>query len=494
VPHPSDRIDRAVLRIAVVVVLGSIMSVLDTTIVNVALDSLSKGLHSSLDDIQWVVTGYLLSLAAVIPVTGWAARRWGSRRLYLLSIVLFTLGSVLCGMAWSTGSLVLFRVVQGVGGGLILPIGQMILARAAGPQRMGRLMSIISIPVVMAPILGPTLGGLLIEHLGWRWIFYVNVPVGVVAVLLGLRLLPSDAGSPGEAGRLDVAGLGLLATGLVGITYGLAETGVASVTSGRVAVPLVAGALLTLAFVLRALRVARPLLDVRLYANRAFASASITTFCLGAAVFGAMILMPLYFQVVRGEDAVSTGLLLAPQGIGVAAAMFMSGRAADRIGGGRVAVAGVLVTALATVPFAMFSSQTSFWLIGGAMVFRGIGIGMAFLPAMAAAFAAMTPAQIPDATPQLNILQRVGGSIGTAVLAVVLQGQINALGAPSAGGLAHSFRTTYWWTVAFTLLAVVPAFVLVRAERAARRRAAEAPAAAEEIEAPTAPEPVGAEF
>jgi EmrB/QacA subfamily drug resistance transporter len=466
----------------VVVVLGSIMSVLDTTIVNVALDSLSRGFNSSIGDIQWVVTGYLLSLAAVIPVTGWAARRFGARRLYLLSIVLFTGGSVLCGLAWSTGSLVFFRVLQGVGGGLILPIGQMILARAAGPQRMGRLMSVISIPVVMAPIVGPTLGGLLLEHLGWRWIFFVNIPVGIAALVLALRQLPADAGSREEAGRLDLAGLALLATGLVAITYGLAETGTASLVSGRVGVPLLAGAALTVAFVVRALRVDRPLLDVRLYANRAFASASLTTFSLGAAVFGAMILMPLYFQTVRGEDAVSTGLLLAPQGIGVAVAMFLSGRAADRLGGGRVALAGVLVTAAATVPFALFGSATSYWVIGGAMVVRGLGIGMAFLPAMAAAFAAMTPAQIPDATPQLNVLQRVGGSIGTAILAVVLQGHIDRLGAPTAGGVAHAFRTTYWWAVSITLLAAFPAFVLVRAERAARRRAAEAPPAGAVVE------------
>ncbi|MDX6644322.1 MAG: hypothetical protein QOK40_49 [Miltoncostaeaceae bacterium] len=465
-----------------VVVLGSIMSVLDTTIVNVALDSLSRGFNSSIGDIQWVVTGYLLSLAAVIPVTGWAARRFGARRLYLLSIVLFTGGSVLCGLAWSTGSLVFFRVLQGVGGGLILPIGQMILARAAGPQRMGRLMSVISIPVVMAPIVGPTLGGLLLEHLGWRWIFFVNIPVGIAALVLALRQLPADAGSREEAGRLDLAGLALLATGLVAITYGLAETGTASLVSGRVGVPLLAGAALTVAFVVRALRVDRPLLDVRLYANRAFASASLTTFSLGAAVFGAMILMPLYFQTVRGEDAVSTGLLLAPQGIGVAVAMFLSGRAADRLGGGRVALAGVLVTAAATVPFALFGSATSYWVIGGAMVVRGLGIGMAFLPAMAAAFAAMTPAQIPDATPQLNVLQRVGGSIGTAILAVVLQGHIDRLGAPTAGGVAHAFRTTYWWAVSITLLAAFPAFVLVRAERAARRRAAEAPPAGAVVE------------
>jgi len=324
----------------------------------------------------------------------------------------------------------------------------------------------------MAPILGPTIGGLVLEHLGWRWIFFVNVPVGIAAVLYGLRQLPRDNGSREDAGRLDLAGLALLATGLVGITYGLAETGLSGGLSGpRVVLPLLIGLTLTTTFVLRARRIERPLLDVRLYRNRAFAAASLTTFCLGGALFGASVLMPLYFQTVRAQDAVTTGLLLAPQGIGVAISMFFSARAADRIGGGRLSLAGVLLTAAATVPFAFFGASSSYWLIGATMVARGAGIGMAFVPAMTAAFAAMTPAQIPDATPQLNVLQRVGGSIGTAILAVILQSNINNLAVPTPEGIASAFNTAYWWALAITLAAVVPAVVLVRAEAAARRRA-----------------------
>ncbi len=461
------------LKICVIVILGTIMSVLDTTVVNVALETLSRDLHSSLDDIQWVVTGYLLSLAAVIPVTGWASRRFGQRRLYLTSIVLFTVSSALCGLAWSTGSLVAFRVLQGVGGGMILPVGQMILARVAGPQRMGRIMSIIIVPVVLAPILGPTLGGLLIEHLSWRWIFYINVPIGALAVVLGLRVLPRDPAGREEAGRLDVIGLGLLAGGLVGITYGLAESGTsASVLAWNVVGPFVAGLALVGAFVLRALRIERPILDVRLYANRAFASASVTTFCVGAALFGALILLPLYLQTVRGESAVVTGMLLAPQGLGAGISIFLSGRAADRLGGGRIALAGVLVLAVGTVPFLFFGAHTPYWIIGGAIFIRGLGIGMAFVPAMTAAFAAMTPAQIPDATPQLNVLQRVGGSIGTAIFAVVLQSHIDAIVGPTtAAALAAAYASTYWWVLGVTLVAAIPACVLIRAEARARRLA-----------------------
>src|ERR1044072_1481461 len=179
-------------RIAVVVILGAIMSVLDTTIVNVALDTLSVKLHSSLDGIQWVVTGYMLALAAVIPVTGWAATRFGSRRLYLISLVLFTAGSALCGLAWSSESLIAARVLQGLGGGMLMPIGQMILVRAAGPKNMARVMSAIGVPIILAPVFGPTLGGLLLEHAGWQWIFFVNLPIGIAAVIAALRLLPRD--------------------------------------------------------------------------------------------------------------------------------------------------------------------------------------------------------------------------------------------------------------------------------------------------------------
>ena len=298
------------------------MSVLDTTIVNVALNTLSIDLHASLDSIQWVVTAYLLALAAVIPISGWATRRFGTKRLYIAAIILFTLGSGLCGLAWSTTSLIAFRVVQGIGGGLILPVGQTALARAAGPRRIGRAMSMVGIPTVLAPIIGPTVGGLLLEHLSWHWIFYVNIPVGIAAVIVAVRFLPSDRPEP--AGRLDVTGLVLLALGLPAAIYGLAE--IQSGQTVRWVASLVGGLVLIAAFAWHASRVPEPLLDIGLYRKPTFVAASVATFCLGAAIFGGMILLPLYFQNVRGTDPVVTGLLLIPQGIGVAIAMGITGR------------------------------------------------------------------------------------------------------------------------------------------------------------------------
>ena len=463
--------------IAIVVILGAIMSVLDTTIVNVALDTLSKDLNAPLDSIQWVVTGYMLALAAVIPVTGWAAARFGARRLYMISLVLFTAGSALCGFAWNAETLIAARVLQGLGGGMLMPIGQMILVRAAGPKNMARVMSAIGVPIILAPVFGPTLGGLLVQHAGWQWIFFVNLPIGIAAVFAAIRLLPRDEASPAKAGKLDATGLALVATGLVGITYGLAESGTAgSLLADSVMVPLLLGIALVTAFVIRALKIDNPLLDVRLYANRAFAAASVTMAALGAALFGAMVLMPLYFQLVRGEDAVHTGLLLAPQGIGAALAMALSGRVTERLGGGLTSLIGGTITIFATIPFVLIEADTSFLLISAAMVVRGFGIGMSMMPSMTAAYAVLRPDQINDATPQLNVLQRVGGSIGTAILAVVLQSGISGLGTPTPAGIAGAFGDTYYWVLGISLVALLPTIVLATIERRAKASAEPLPA------------------
>jgi EmrB/QacA subfamily drug resistance transporter len=457
------------VRVAVVVILGAIMSVLDTTIVNVALHDLSGDLHASLSSIQWVITGYLLSLAAVIPVTGWAVRRYSARRLYLIALVVFTVGSALCALASTSGELIVFRVIQGIGGGMLTPIGQMILVKAAGPKNLAKVMSLIGVPIVLAPVFGPTLGGLLLQGAGWQWIFLINAPVGVVALLLGWRLLPHDYASSSQAGRLDVPGLALAATGVVGLTYGLSQSEAAgSLTAWSVLVPALAGLALLGLFVARARRVERPLLDLSLFANPAFRAASVVTFCLGAALFGAMILLPLYFQTVRGEDAIITGLLLIPQGVGGGLGMVFSGRATDRIGAGRTSLLGGVILAAATMPFVLVTAGTPFAILAAAMVVRGLGVGLAIMPAMTAAFSVLSPEQVNDASPQLTVLQRVGGSLGTAIIAVVLQGYLQH--ADTAARAAAGFGHTYWWVMGVSVIALAPTLLLARIERRAKRQ------------------------
>jgi len=483
-PAASERIEKHVWVISGVVILGMIMSILDTTIVNVALRTLGHDLHSSLAQIQWVITGYLLSLAAVIPITGWAARRYGAKRVYMTSLVLFTIGSALCAIATSTTELVLFRVLQGAGGGMIMPIAQLIMAQVAGPKRMGRVMGIVAMPAMLGPILGPVVGGTILEGLHWSWIFLVNVPIGIVAFIAGWRIIPHT--ESGQAGRLDVLGLALLSSASSAVVYGLAQLGTpnTSLSAPIVVWPIIAGFALTGAFCWHALRIERPLLDIRLYANRIFAAASFTTFALGAALFGAMILVPLYYQEVRHESLIATGLLVGPQGLGMLVAMPIAGRLTDRFGGGRVALVGVAVLCLSTIPLAFIGATTSILSISAVLLIRGVGIGFSFMPAMTAAFASLRPEQLSDATPQLNVLQRIGGAIGTAVLAVVLQ---RASGhAPSITHLAHAFNTAYWWSFATAALGLIPCIVLLRAENPRARLSRDA------ANAESAIEPLGA--
>jgi EmrB/QacA subfamily drug resistance transporter len=494
----DEKLGREVWVVSAVVITGVIMSILDTTIVNVALETLSRELDASLSTIQWVSTGYMLALGAVIPLTGWMSERFGAKRVWMTSVALFGAGSALCGLAWSAESLILFRVLQGIGGGMIMPVGMSVLAQTAGPHRVGRVMSVVGMPMLLGPILGPVIGGLIVDTVSWRWIFYVNVPIAVLALVLAARLLHADAGRA-DAGKLDWLGLALLSPGVAAVVFGLSETEThGGITEPIAWVPIVAGALLVAAFVWHAAGASRPLLDVRLFRVPAFGAAAATTFLLAASLFGAMIIMPLYYQVDRGESALIAGLLMAPQGIGAALSMPIAGRLADRVGGGHVAVVGLLIATIGTLPFVFITGHSSYWLLGGILVLRGMGIGGTMMPAMAAAYATLDHSQVPRATSALNVLQRVGGSIGTCVLAVVLQHEIrSALGGAGGGGggvarlpeqlrervaepLASAFATTFWWALASTVVALVPAIVLARTERRPRARAE--PATAEVVE------------
>jgi EmrB/QacA subfamily drug resistance transporter len=471
----DDRLSPEIVRVAIVVVIGAVMSIIDTSIVNVALEALSHDLHAPLSTIQWVASGYLLALAAVIPLTGWAAEHYGPRRVWMATVAGFVATSALCGFAWSAESLIGFRVLQGLAGGMIMPIGMITLAQTAGPQRIGRVMGIVGVPMLLGPVLGPVLGGILVTHLSWRWIFFVNLPIGIVGLVLAARLLPAtraEGREAGGAGRLDWRGLLMLSPGVALVVFGLSEVSThGSVSFGRL-LPVLAGGALLVAFVVRAWRTPAPIVDVRLFEKRGFAAAGATVFLVGAALFGSLLLLPLYFQIGRGLSPLDAGLLMAPQGLGAALGMNRAGRLTDRVGGGPVAVAGLLGLMLGTLAFTQVRADTPYWLLEVSLFARGIGLGFAMMPAMAAAYATLERWQVPRATPMLNVVQRVGGSLGTAVLAVVLQRQL--AGAQTPDAVAAGFGHTYWWAMAITAVALAPALVLARAQRSA---ASSAPAA-----------------
>jgi EmrB/QacA subfamily drug resistance transporter len=349
-------------------------------------------------------------------------------------------------------------------------------------------MSVVGVPMLLGPVLGPVIGGLLVTHLSWRWIFFVNLPIGIVGLILAARLLPTGRAESRHAGptRLDWRGLLMLSPGVALVVFGLSEVSThGSLTLSRV-LPILVGIVLVVAFVLHAFRVPAPLVDVRLLEHRGFAAAGVTVFLVGAALFGTLLVVALYFQLGRGQSALEAGLLMAPQGLGAAVGMNRAGILTDRIGGGPVVVAGLLMLILGTVPFALVEPNTPYWLLELALILRGVGLGFTMMPAMAAAYATIKRSEVPRATPMLNVMQRVGGSLGTAVLAVVLQRSL-ATNGHSPAGVADAFGHTYWWAIGITALALLPALVLAQTQRAARREAAAS--AAPEAGAPAAPVP-----
>jgi EmrB/QacA subfamily drug resistance transporter len=469
---------RRLAPLAAVVSMGAIVVILDGVVVNVALDTMSRQLHASLAAIQWVVTGYSLALATVVPLTGWAAHRLGAKRLWMISLGLFIGGSILCGCSWSIGSLIAFRVVQGLGGGMVIPAGHAIIVGAAGRRRLGSVMSMVNVPLLLGPILGPMLGGALVDLLGWRSIFLVNIPICAATLVLARRIMPVGVVEQGRS--LDVRGLLLLSPGLALLLFGLSRAaGPAGLTGASTVVGVALGALLIAAFVVHAARVGseRALIDVSLFARRSFLAPVTIGFLFSFLMSGALILYPLYWQIVRGESALHAGLLVGPQGLGSLITISVIGRLADRYGAARLAPIGLVLALAGTLIYTRVGTQTSYALLAGALFIRGMGLSCLSTPAYAAAYASLTPHEVPRATTAYNIAGRVGGALSVAVVIVVLQrslaravpgsapvsaGRLGALAHRDGLGqsIAHSFGHSFTLLAVITVLAFVPALFL----------------------------------
>jgi len=485
-PAQPDTLDRAVIITGLVVVAGMIMAVLDTTIVNVALDTLSRDLHASLPTTQWVITGYLLALGVVIPLSGWATDTFGTKPVWITSLVLFTAGSALAGLSWSIESLIGFRVLQGLGGGMMLPVAQTIIARAAGPHRLGRAMSILGVPMLLGPVFGPVIGGLLVEKVSWHWIFFVNGPIGVLAVLLAAWKLPRGR-EESRGSKLDPLGLVLLAGGLTSLLYGLSEASSrGSFTQGRVLGWLTAGATCLAIFAVYSfVRQDAAVVNVRLFGNRLFSASSVLMLLVAVSLFGGMLLLPLYYQIVRGQGALHAGLLMAPQGLGAMVAMPVAGRLTDRVGARRVVPFGLILVLAGTAVFTHVGTSTSYTWLSLALFVRGMGVGASMMPTFAAAYATLSRAMVSRAATTLSAIQQVGGSFGSAVLVLVLTRRVaqefagHGLSAHGSGAgqltrlpaqlremvaplLALGFGYAFWVAIGLTAVAFLPAVLLPR--------------------------------
>jgi EmrB/QacA subfamily drug resistance transporter len=425
-----EHIDAAVLKIAGVVVLGAIMSILDITVVNVALPTFqaefgSPGHEIAYSHVAWTVTAYTLALATVIPMAGWAADRFGTKRLYLTAIFLFTLGSALCATATSINMLIAFRVLQGLGGGMLMPLGMTIMTRAAGPARMGRLMAILGVPMLLGPILGPILGGLLIQQASWHWIFLINVPLGAIALVYAWRVLATDTPEPSES--FDFLGMALMSPGLALFLFGVSslpqEHG--DFSAPRVWVSMLVGVVLVIAFVWHSFRPQHPLLDLRLFKNRNLAISIITMFMFAAAFFGGLLLVPTYFQQIRGESTLHAGLLVAPQGLGAMLTMPIAGRLVDKMPVGRIVPFGLVLIVVGMFGLTQITETTSYGLIIPMLVVMGMGMGATMMPLFTSALKTLTAHEVARGSTLVNISQQISSSVGVALMSVLLTNHLN---------------------------------------------------------------------
>ncbi|MFB7500729.1 MDR family MFS transporter [Streptomyces sp. NPDC056161] len=445
-----------------ILLVGLVAVLLDTTIVNVATARLAKDLHTGVSMVQWVSTGFLLALGVSIPLSAWAVGRFGGRSVWLAGVALFTVGSVLAGVSWNIGSLIAFRVVQGLGGGLMLPVQQTLLVRAAGPARLGRVMAAISLPAVVVPILGPVAGGLILQAASWRWIFLINVPIGLVAFVLAWRGLDRDQDR--QRRPLDVTGLVLFVPGVVAVLYALTRVAQFGVREGAW-VPLALGVLLLAGFAVYAARVGdAAMIDVRLFRVPSFAASSVLLFLSGLSLYGVAFLLPLFYQQVSGYSALTAGLLLAPQGIGSLAARRAVGKLSDRYGARPVVLAGLACALVGSLPFGWVGVHGGQVPQIAGLVVRGAGLSAVNIAVMVAAYQGLSKDRIPHASSTTRILLQVGGSFGVAVAAVVLQ---HELAGHPGGPAAHAsgFGVAFLWMTALTVIAVPPALILPRRRR-----------------------------
>jgi EmrB/QacA subfamily drug resistance transporter len=471
-------------RVAIVFLFGLFMALLDQTIVNVALPTFAREFAAPPTTIEWVVTGYLLSLAVFIPVSGWAGDRFGTKRTFMFALAAFTLGSALCASSWSIHSLIAFRVFQGVGGGMLTPVGMAMLFRAFPPSERAQAGAVLAIPMVMAPASGPVLGGYLVEYQSWHWIFAINIPIGIVGLLVTALLLREERQE--NPGRLDMPGFVLASAGLATVMYALAEAGTRGLDDTRVLLFGLVGIAILSVFTFIELRAEQPMIDLRLFRDKLFRAGNAVSYVSFAGFAGALFLLPLLLQAEMGLSPLQSGLTTFPQAIGVAMMAQPAGRLYPYVGPRRMMALGLVGATLATIAFLSIDLNTNQWWIRGIMLFRGWSFAFTMIPLQVAVFATIRSEDTGRATAIFNAGQQVGASFGVAILATALSNRFlhygATLGSPATRfGALLAFHDAFVPAIALAALGIVLTALLIDDKEAAgTMRQAAVPATSEE--------------
>jgi EmrB/QacA subfamily drug resistance transporter len=472
------------VSVCIVFVSAMFMSIMDSTVVNVALPALSKQFNVPSTSIDAVIVGYLVSLAVVIPVSGWLGDHWGTRRVFLFALALFCLASALCGLAQTLPMLVGFRVLQGIAGGALTPVGTTMLYRTFPPEERVSVSRILNIPTVIAPASGPVIGGFLVQQLSWRWVFYINVPIGLVTLLFGIFFLREVHQADRSAGRFDPAGFLLAGLGLALLMYALTEGPTYGWAALNILISGCAGLLLLVLFVVIELRVRVPMIDLRLFRDRLFRTTNLVTMFSSAGFLGLLFVAPLFLQEARGTSALVSGLTTFPEAIGVIAATQIVASLYPRVGPRRLVTVGLIGVAIIISMFCFMGLDTNLWLMRGLMFLTGAGMAFTFIPTPAAAFATISPADTGKASALYNAQRQLGAALGIAVVGTVLSivGPVIVHAHTPAQPNLAAYHAAFLTSAALALIAAGIALFIHDRDAAATMRRKGSPRNAAEIE------------
>ncbi|HET9017050.1 MAG TPA: MDR family MFS transporter [Thermomicrobiaceae bacterium] len=473
--------------VAVAFVSGLFMDIMDSTIVNVALPTLGKEFNAGTTTLEWVVTGYLLSLAVWIPASGWVGDRFGTKKVFLFAMAMFSVGSALCGRAWSIDSLIVFRLLQGIGGGMMTPVGTAMLYRAFPADERATASAVLTVPTAIAPTIGPILGGWLVDHASWRWIFYINPPVGIAGFIFALLVLQEHKEE--NVGRFDWLGFVLGGAGLPLVLYALAQGPEVGWTAGRVLVSGFGGIALFAALIYVETHVPEPMLALRLFKDRMFRNGNLVVFVVFGAMLGILFLLPLFLQELLGLSAFQSGLTTFPQALGMAAVAQFSSRAYSRVGPRKMIITGLIGITVVSSLFLLVGLHTSQWWIRGLMMLRGAAMGMTMVPMQAATYATISREDTGRASALFSTNRQVAGSVGVAVMATVLVDRTKAHMAAALHGVTggsaaiqaamaqaglQGYHDAFFATALFAFLGIGVALLIRDSDAAASMRRAPA--------------------
>lgn len=460
----KEKLPKDIISIAWILVLGALPSMLDTTIVNIAVNDFTKMFSTSFAVAQWVVTGYTLALGIAVPFSGWLMKKYDGKKIFMGALGLFLVASILCGLSWNMPSLIIFRVLQGFASGLIIPTLTALIVQTAGNENLGRLMSIVGIPIVFAPIIGPVIGGLILQYLSWNWLFFVNLPFGVVALLMMQWKLPKFEAID-KGAKMDWPGVLLLALISGMFILGVTE-GRESYFRATSILAFSAGAVSLITYLVYAWKKKnKALIPLALFKSKNFSAAFFSLFLAGFATNGPMLLLPMFFQNVRGLDVIASALWLIPQGIGMLIARPLVGKMTDKYGARLVVLPSIAITILGTLPFVFFDASTMQWVIWIVLFIRGIGIGGITVPVMSDAYVGLEKLLVPAASVATRIIQNIGAAFGSAMLATVVSSALSAKEA-TVSNIADAYHLGFITSLIFMMISILPSLFLTNKKAA----------------------------